>query len=114
MRSEDPDSHQDREGLGCGFEILANKSWVASRDPQECNRRPFRLPAPLLPISKRVDADPDGEGKLLLREADECPQCGDVLTGLETALDKSSPKSARDGARELLVGQLGNFFTHAR
>ena len=85
---------------------------MASCNSQKRDGRPFRLSTPLLPVSKGMDADPDGTGELLLRKADKRPQRGNVLPGLETSLDESVPKSAGNGARELLVGQLGNFFAH--
>lgn len=47
---------------------------MPSGDTQQGNRRPLRMPSPLLPIPKSMDTNAHSGGELLLRETNEASQ----------------------------------------
>lgn len=51
---------------------------MAGGDAEQGERRPFRRPAVLLPVAKRVHADPERAGELDLRQGDEPAHGGNV------------------------------------
>ena len=79
------------------------------RDPQKCDRGPFRLPSSLLPVAQGVNADLDRAGELRLSQTDEASQRCDVLPGFETSLNQALSESGRNCSLELFIGQFGDF-----
>jgi len=54
-----------------GCNLQESKCWALGRT------------SPLFPIPKGVNTYPHGSGESCLREANEAPQCNDILTGLD-------------------------------
>ena len=86
---------------------------MPSGDTQQSERRTFRTPSVLLPVSERVNADPHGESELYLSESDKAPQSDDVLTRLKLSEHEPLPNSRGKSSGELFFGQLWNF-SHRR
>lgn len=90
------------------FEVLANDPRMTRRDSQQCDRRTVRMPAALLPVAQRVDADPHRLGKLRLRQPDESPKRGNISTRLELSEHEPLSQPCGHGSGQLLFRQLGD------
>jgi RNA polymerase sigma factor (sigma-70 family) len=91
-----------------GFDILANDPRMTRRNSQERDRRTVRMPSPLLPVAKRVNADPHRPGKLRLRQPDESAKSRNVVTRFEVSEHQPPPHTCGHRSGELLFRQLRN------
>src|SRR5882724_1410898 len=78
---------------------------MTRRDAQERDRRAFGTAPILLPVAKRVDADPDRQRELGLGEPDEPPEHHHVFSGFEPAENEAPAEPSRDGQGELAAGE---------
>ena len=69
------------------------------RNSQERHRWPFRFAAVLLPVAKRMNADPQGSSEVLLRHLDKVADCHDIITALDDSLE--NPLALLAGNRAL-------------
>jgi hypothetical protein len=82
---------------------------MARRNPQERQCSPFRLPAILLPIAKRVHADTEGLGELTLRQANEPTQRSHIAR-LKLAAHDALALAATKGSREIGSAEFRDAF----
>ena len=65
--------------LRCGLQVFPNDARMASSDAQQRESGTVGMPPPLLPVAKRMDADPQCSREPGLREPDKPPQGSDVV-----------------------------------
>jgi hypothetical protein len=81
---------------------------MACSDPQQRNRRSLRSASPLLPIAKRMNADPHRPGELSLRKPSETTKRSNVIARLEASCHEPSTQPSWDRAGKLPLGQFRN------
>src|SRR4051812_10140267 len=86
----------------CRFEILPNDPRVTCGDSEKCDRRPIWLPAALLPIAQRMNADAQSLSELRLRQTDEASERGNIVARLESALHEPFSRPRGDCSGKLL------------
>ena len=96
------------DGSCRGLDVLANDPRMASGNPQQGDRRTIWLPAALLPVAERMDADPHRGRKLRLCKADEPSQGDNIVARMELAQHEPLPYTCRDRSLEMLRGQFRN------
>lgn len=68
----------------------------------------------MLPIAKGVHADAHSLSELLLREANETSERGDVVTRVKFTLDEALAQPSGNGAGEVFVSEFWHVVSHRR
>ena len=73
---------------------------------QQCYGRTIRTASTLLPIAERVHAGPHRLREPGLRQSNESPQRGNILSGLEVSKHETLAHARRDCRGQLFLSEL--------
>ena len=85
---------------GSSSQILPQDAGMSSRDSQQSKRRALRAPSTLFPVTKGMNADAHRAREPRLRQPYETPQCGHILSRLESPLHQSLANPGGYGASQ--------------